>query len=151
MKKLINRLGVVWRWIRGTVSPVFISLFCASFILWYIIKLGNVYTTNYDLRLNIDGEQLRVPCVVEGVGTNLLGYKIYQHKELKFALSDLKYAVEQQVDEQTGEVLGCYCIIDNQSLQNAITLRFSDIKVLSVGDIPQIALPASADSTQVTK
>ena len=151
MKKFLNKLDVVRRWMRGYVSPVFIALFCASFILWYIIKLGNVYTTNYDLRLNIDGEELRVPCVVEGVGTNLLGYKIYQHKALKFALSDLKYVVEQKVDEQTGEVLGRYCVIDNQSLQNAITLRFSDIKVLSVGDIPQIALPATADSAQVNK
>lgn len=151
MKKLLNRLNVIYRWIRGYISPVFIVLFCASFILWYIIKLGNVYTTNYDLRLNIDGESLRVPCVVEGVGTNLLGYNVYQHKELKFALSDLKYAVEQKVDEQTGEVLGRYCIIDNQSLQNAITLRFSDIKVLSVGDIPLIPLPETSDTTQVSK
>ena len=92
-----------------------------------------------------------MPCVVEGVGTNLLGYKIYQHKELKFALADLKYAVEQQVDEQTGEVLGRYCVIDNQSLQNAITLRFSDIKVLSVGDIPLIALPETVDATPSSK
>ena len=68
MKKLLNRLNVIYRWIRSYISPVFIVLFCASFILWYIIKLGNVYTTNYDLRLNIDGESLRVPCVVEGVG-----------------------------------------------------------------------------------
>ena len=151
MKKLLNRLNVIYRWIRGYISPVFIVLFCASFILLYIIKLGNVYTTNYDLRLNIDGESLRVPCVVEGVGTNLLGYNVYQHKELKFALSDLKYAVEQKVDEQTGEVLGRYCIIDNQSLQNAITLRFSDIKVLSVGDIPLIPLPETSDTTQVSK
>ena len=151
MKKLLNRLNVIYRWIRGYISPVFIVLFCASFILWYIIKLGNVYPTNYDLRLNIDGESLRVPCVVEGVGTNLLGYNVYQHKELKFALSDLKYAVEQKVDEQTGEVLGRYCIIDNQSLQNAITLRFSDIKVLSVGDIPLIPLPETSDTTQVSK
>ncbi|MBP3564895.1 MAG: hypothetical protein J6J77_04575 [Alistipes sp.] len=151
MKKLLNRLNVIYRWIRGYISPVFIVLFCASFILWYIIKLGNVYTTNYDLRLNIDGESLRVPCVVEGVGTNLLGYNVYQHKELRFSLSDLKYAVEQKVDEQTGEVLGRYCIIDNQSLQNAITLRFSDIKVLSVGDIPLIPLPETSDTTQVSK
>ena len=151
MKKLLNRLDVIRRWIRSYISPVFIVLFCASFILWYIIKLGNVYTTNYDLRLNIDGESLRVPCVVEGVGTNLLGYNVYQHKELKFALSDLKYAVEQKVDEQTGEVLGRYCIIDNQSLQNAITLRFSDITVLSLGDIPLIPLPETSDTTQVSK
>ena len=151
MKKFLNKLDVVRRWMRGYVSPVFIALFCASFILWYIIKLGNVYTTNYDLRINIDGESLRVPCVVEGVGTNLLGYKVYQHKELKFSLSDLKYAVEQKVDEETGDVLGLYCIIDQQSLQNAITLRFSDIKVLNVGDIPIITMSADDDSIQFNK
>lgn len=147
MRKFVDRLRVIFRWMRGYISPVFISLFCASFILWYILKLGNVYTTNYDIRLNIDGEPLRVACVVEGKGTNLLGYRVYQHKELKIPMSDLKYVVEQNVDEQTGEVLGRYCIIDQQSLQNAITVRFSDIKVLSLGDIPPFPLPEPQDST----
>lgn len=148
MRKFLDRLSVIHRWIRGYISPVFIALFCASFILWYILKLGNVYTTNYDIRLNIDGEPLRVECVVEGKGVNLLGYRVYQHKELKLSMSDLKYVVEQSVDEQTGEVLNRYCVIDPQSLQNAITLRFSDIKVRSIGDIPHLPLTEESSAIQ---
>ncbi|MBR4996013.1 MAG: hypothetical protein IKY82_08130 [Alistipes sp.] len=152
MRKLIDKLNIIRRWIRGYISPVFIGLFCASFILWYILKLGNVYTTNYDVRLNLDGNALSVSCVVEGKGVNLLGYRVYQqHKELKIPMSDLKYVVEQSVDEQTGEVLERYCVIDPQSLQNAITVRFSDIKVLSLGDVPHLMLDSEQDSTENSK
>ena len=74
MGKIVERFKVFRRWIHRYISPVFIALFCASFILWYILKLGNVYTTDHSVYVNIDGQTLRVPCVVEGVGTNLFGY-----------------------------------------------------------------------------
>jgi hypothetical protein len=31
-------------------------------------------------------------------------------------------------------------IIDPQSIQSAISVRFSDIKVISVGDVPQLSM-----------
>ena len=130
------------------ISPVFISLFCASFILWYILKLGNVYTTDYDVLVNIDGETMRVPCVVEGVGTNLFGYRVYMHKELKIPLADLKYKVEKMEDEETGEPLGKFYVIDPHSMQNAISVRFSDIKVISIGDIPPMPVPEQTEDNK---
>lgn len=127
------------------ISPVFISLFCASFILWYILKLGNVYTTDYDVLVNIDGETMRVPCVVEGIGTNLFGYRVYMHRELKIPLNDLKYKVEKMVDEESGETLGNFYVIDPHSMHNAISVRFSDIKVISIGDIPPLPVPEQSE------
>lgn len=138
MNKIAEKTKVFRRWMQRYISPVFIALFCASFILWYILKLGNVYTTDYSVLVNIDGQTLRVPCVVEGIGTNLFGYRVYMHKELKIPISDLKYKVEQLYDDETGEPLEKVYVFDHQSMQSAISVRFSDIKVVSIGDIPTL-------------
>ena len=145
MGKFAETLKAFRRWMHKYISPVFISLFCASFILWYILKLGNVYTTDYDVLVNIDGETMRVPCVVEGIGTNLFGYRVYMHRELKIPLNDLKYKVEKMVDEESGETLGNFYVIDPHSMHNAISVRFSDIKVISIGDIPPLPVPEQSE------
>ena len=69
----MNRLRALWHRTVGYISPTFVILLCASFILWYILKLQYTYTTDYSVVVNINGDRLRVPCVVEGKGTNLLG------------------------------------------------------------------------------
>lgn len=140
MGMIIEKLELFRRWLKRYISPAFISLFCASFILWYILKLGNVYTTNYEVLVNVDGTSVRVPCVVEGVGTNLFAYRVYMHKELKIPLADLKYQIEEVLDEQSGEELGKFYVIDESSMQSAISVRFSDIKVISIGDIPPLPI-----------
>lgn len=140
MSKLFDKARIFWRGVMGYVSPTFIILLCASFILWYILKLQYTYTTNFSVLINVDGERLRVPCVVEGKGTNLLGYKAYASKELKIPLSDLKYTVSDDWGD-SGELLGQWYVLDPQSVQSAISVRFSNIKVISVGDIPSIAVP----------
>lgn len=123
------------RWLRQYISPVFLALLVASFILWYIAKLSYTYTTEQTIRLNVDGEEFRVTCVVEGVGTNLFGYKAYMNKTLRIPLAELKYkrSREEGHEEQI--------VIDPQSLQNAISVRFSDIKVISISSVPEIGLP----------
>lgn len=144
MGTLLYKLQVVKRWLKSYISPAFILLFCASFVFWYILKLGNTYTTEYNILVNVDGQTLRIPSVVEGVGTNLLGYRNYTRKEIKLRLSDLKYRREEMVDEATGEQQICY-VLDPQSVHNAISVRFSDIKIVSLGDIPPIITTDSAD------
>ena len=140
MSKLVNRLRFLWLRIRRAISPVYMVLLCASFLLWYILKLQYTYTTNFSVLVNVDGERLRIPCVVEGKGTNLLGYRVYARKELKIPLSDLKYSVEYDRGD-SGELLGSWYSLDPQSVQSAISVRFSDIKVISIGDIPSLTFP----------
>lgn len=140
MSKIVNSIRFFWLRLKRAISPVFIGLLCASFILWYILKLQYTYTTNFSVLVNIDGERLRVPCVVEGKGVNLLGYRVYVRKELKIPLSELKYEVEQERGD-SGELFGSWYRFDPQSVQSAISVRFSDIKVISVGDIPSMAMP----------
>ena len=130
----------MWGWFRSAVSTAFVILFCASFILWYILKLQYTYTTDYSVLVNIEGEQLRVPGVIEGKGTNLLGYRVNKHKEIRIPLSDLKYTFTSDPEESGDGALTNMYIIDPQSMQSAISVRFSDIKVISVGDVPPLRL-----------
>ena len=148
MRNALDKLRALFAWIQGYISPV-----CASFILWYIVKLEYTYNAKYDVSIDIDGERIRVPCYIEGQGSTLLGYRAYMRKQIKISLSELKYAVEEKIDEQTGEVTESYCIIDPQSLQSALSVRLSDVNVLSIGAVPPLPMPelsAAADSVART-
>lgn len=125
----------LWRKIRGYVSPVFLALLVASFILWYIAKLSYTYTTEQVIHLNVEGRRFDVTCVVEGVGTNLFGYRVYMNKTLRIPLSELRYKYSREEGHE-GKL-----IIDPQSLQSAISVRISDIKINSIGAVPEIDKP----------
>lgn len=124
-----------WIWLRRYISPVFLALLVASFILWYITKLSYTYTTEQTVHLNVDGRQFEVACVVEGMGTNLFGYRVYMGKILRIPLSELKYKRSREEGHEDKLVL------DPQSLQSAISLRISDIKIISIGAVPEIEKP----------
>lgn len=126
------------KWMHRYVSPVFLALLVASFILWYIAKLSYTYTTEQVVHLNVDGRPFEVTCVVEGVGTNLFGYRVYMNKTLRIPLSELRYKVSREEGSE-GKL-----IIDPQSLQSAISLRISDIKIISVGPVPAIDKPEAS-------
>ncbi len=123
------------KWMHRYVSPVFLALLVASFILWYIAKLSYTYTTDQVVRVDVDGVPFEVTCVVEGVGTNLFGYSVYMNKTLHIPLSELKYKYSHEEGHE-GRL-----ILDPQSLQNAISLKFSDIKVKSIRSVPEIDNP----------
>lgn len=122
-------------WLRHYISPVFLALLVASFILWYIAKLSYTYTTEQVVHVSIEGQEFELTCVVEGVGTNLFGYKAYANKVLRIPLSELKY--KRSHEEGHEEKL----VLNPQALQSAISVRFSDIKVISVGAVPEIDRP----------
>ena len=125
MKKLLLKL-------KKAVSPVFISLFVASFLLWYIAKLNYSYTTNYVAKLNIDGYRIEVPCVVEGQGTNLLNHKIKLGKRIRISMDELD--CRPFLSEDSIRMIA----IDPHSLQQALSVRISDIKIVSLGEVPAI-------------
>ena len=125
----------LWKRLRRYVSPVFLALLVASFILWYIAKLSYTYTTSQVVRIDVDGQTFDVTCTVEGVGTNLFGYRVYMRKKSRIPLSELKYAPSHEEGHE-GKI-----IIDPQSLQNALSVKFSDIKIVSIDRIPEINMP----------
>lgn len=139
MKVRSEMLDSLLKWLHRYVSPVFLAMLVASFILWYIAKLSYTYTTEHTVSVNVDGQKFEVECVVEGVGTNLFGYRAYMSKSLRIPLSELKYKKSREQGHEG------YLVIDPQSLQNAISVRYSDIKVLSIGSVPEIPMPESND------
>lgn len=127
-------------WIKRYISPVFVMLFVASFILWYIAKLSYTYTTDYVAKLNINGYHIDVNCVVEGLGTNLLNYKYkLGSKRIRLTLDELDY--ERTLSADSVRVIN----IKPASLQSALSVRVSDIKIISVGDIPAFPETPSED------
>ena len=87
------------------------------------------------MRVDVDGQTFDVTCTVEGVGTNLFGYRVYMRKKSRVPLSELKYEPSREEGHE-GKI-----IIDPQSLQKALSTRFSDIKIVSLGEIPEIETP----------
>ena len=110
--------------------------------MWYITKLSYTYTTDYNVRLNIDGEKIEVPCVIEGKGTNLFNYKFQLSKRLRIPLDELTY---KAVPDDFG---GTFLQIDPKSLQNAISVRVSDIKIVSLGEIPMLSHPETDEEEE---
>lgn len=138
MKKLWNYIKRLPTIIKSYISPTFVMLFVASFTLWYIAKLNYNYTTELDVKLKISGQRFSVPCVVEGKGTNLFGYVISTSR-LNIPLDELEYTVMREVTQigsSPDDKLRLH--IQPTSLQNAISVRLSDIKIRSIGDIPDI-------------
>lgn len=133
--ELQRTLDNLLKWMHRYVSPVFLALLVASFILWYIAKLSYTYTTDQTVRVDVDGVPFEVTCVVEGVGTNLFGYRVYMNKTLHIPLSDLKFTRSQEEGHE-GKL-----VLDPQSLQNALSLKFSDIKVVAIRSVPEIDDP----------
>ncbi len=126
----------LFKWLRHYVSPVFMLLLVASCVFWYIAKLNYTYTTEQVMRVNIGGERIPVTCVVEGVGTNLFGYRVYMDRTLRIPLSEL-HVTPSYEEESYGRL-----VIDPASLQQAISVRCSDIKIISIsGVLPTIEKP----------
>ncbi len=115
------------KWMHRYVSPVFLALLVASFILWYIAKLSYTYTTEQTVRVRCRRAGFRGYVSVEGVGTNLFGYQVYMNKTLRIPLSELKYEALAR-----GGARGS----DHHRPPVAAERHFrefSDIKIISIG------------------
>ena len=146
MKRLFALLKAGLQGLRKYISPVFLVLLGVSFTLWYISKLNYTYTTDFNVKVRVEGERIVVPCVVEGKGTTLFGYGFYTPRRANIPLSELNYdIVEVPVVNEEGVVdtlARDYKVrIAPLSMQDAISVRFSDLKVISVGDFNDISLP----------
>ncbi len=126
MKRLILYIKIL---LRKYSSPVFLMLLFSSFILWYVTKLSYTYTTEMPVRVSINGEEFDVPCVVEGAGYRLFAHRYYVSNRVVLRPTD----VEMRPSDSVG-----FAVITPASLQNAISVRKADIKIVSVGAIPLV-------------
>ncbi|MBE6211904.1 MAG: hypothetical protein E7129_02030 [Rikenellaceae bacterium] len=146
MKRFIALLKTWAQKLRNYISPVFLVLLAVSFTLWYISKLNYTYTTDFNIKVKVNGERLVVPCVVEGKGTTLFGYGFYASRRATIPLEELNYDIieEPATPEEgmpTDTLAKEYKVrISPISMQDAISVRFSDLKIVSVGDFDDIPL-----------
>ena len=145
MKRLFALLKVGLQWLRKYISPVFLVILAVSFTLWYISKLNYTYTTDFKVDVNIDGQRITVPCVVEGKGSTLFGYGFYSSSRVSIPLADLKHRVVQRPVPVEGfadsVIMTKKICINPVAMQDALSVRFSDLKILSVGTLPELDLP----------
>lgn len=76
----------VYDFLRRYISPAHIMMFIAAFVLWYITKLGETYTTEHEVTVVIDGTPYTLDCTIRGKGTDLIGYTMSSRRS-SFAIS----------------------------------------------------------------
>ena len=51
-------------WLRNAISPAYVTMFVAAFVLWYITKLGETYTTEHTVVVESLGTEFEVDCTI---------------------------------------------------------------------------------------
>ena len=119
--------------IRRYVSPVYITMLVASFLLWYITKLGETYTTDHEVTIVVESNEIEVDCTIRGKGTDLIGYT-FSSRRSRFNIPASEIVDNVTTDNQGRAVRH----INNVLLQQALAARMSDITVISVGAVAPI-------------
>lgn len=116
--------------LRKLVSPVFLLLLILSTFMWYLTKLSYTYQSQIPITVEVEGNRFKVECVVEGTGYRLVTHKYFKNNTINLNIRDI---------QTTPSVInnGSY-VINPYSLQNAISVRTSDLRIISVGDLPEI-------------
>lgn len=126
---------IFFTWLRRHISPAFVMMLFAAFVLWYITKLGDVYTVDHSVTIVVDNQTLSVDCTIRGKGTDLISYK-WSSRRSSFQLSDKELTFDGEVRDADGNVTHRH--ISPVSLQQALAARMSDVEVISVGVIEPI-------------
>lgn len=124
------------RRIIGYITPGYVAMVFAAFVLWYITKLGDNYTTEHDVIVVIDGKEYEVGCSVRGKGTNLISYTLAR-KSSHFVVPAEELSFDKEVTGDDGKT---YRHVTNVSLQQALNARMNDVDVLAVTGVPMILL-----------
>lgn len=142
----MDKIKSFLRWLRGLISPMFITMFVAAFILWYSTKLGDTYTTEHEVTIVVAGEEHKVDCTIRGKGTDLVGYTLWsRNSRFDIPLGELSFD-EPVADE--AENMSRH--ITSPSLQQALAARMNDVEVLSVGSAPSIAMASIVKQREQT-
>ena len=118
------------------ITPGYVAMVVAAFLLWYITKLGETYTTDHEVVVVIDGKEYEVGCTVRGKGTNLLAH-IHENKRNHFVVPAEELSFDKDVVGEDGRI---YRHVTNVSLQQALNARMSEVDVLAVTGVPMILL-----------
>ena len=114
--------------IASYITPGYVAMLFAAFVLWYITKLGESYTTEHEVVVVVDGKEYDVDCTVHGKGTDLIFYTFID-KNSRFSIPSSELNLEKVVDDVEGTTRLQFT---NASLQQALRTRMDDVEVVSV-------------------
>ena len=120
--------------LRSYITPGYLMMLFAAFVLWYITKLGEVYTADHHIVVVVEDNEIDVDCIIRGKGTNLIGYTLFSKSDVfKIPSTELTFDMESVAEDGTP-----LHHIATTSLQQAIAARMTGVEVISVGAIAPI-------------
>lgn len=128
----VENFSKVLGFLRRYISPAYIMMLVAAFVLWYATKLGDNYTTDHEVTVVVDGVPHTIDCTIRGKGIDLIGYTMSSRRS-SFYISSSELTYENEIRAGEGVVLRHLSTV---SLQQALAARMSDIEVIAVGSIP---------------
>lgn len=137
----MNKILELYKKLRSYVSPTYVTMVVAAFLLWYIAKLGDNYTTEHEVVVVVDGTQLNVDCVIRGKGTNLIGYTLFSRTD-EFAIPSTELTFDMDSVDENGRRMHHIATI---SLQQALAARMTGVEIVSVGALPPIPYDVMCD------
>ena len=136
MNKITKIYQNIQEWLRihlgSRITSAFLIILGLTVVLWYASKLKYTYTAKIPVVVTIGDDRHRLECLVEGTGHNIVSARYFKRKKIKLKYADVQL-VEVDGMENTYEVV-------SSSLFDALSMRFSDLKVVSVGNYPFIEL-----------
>lgn len=130
----MERIKRFFGWLRRWISPAYITMLVAAFVLWYITKLGETYTTDHSVTVIVGDDEFEVDCTIRGKGTNLINYTISSRRS-RFDIPESELTFDREVTDNDGVT---FRHITSLSLQQALTARMIDVDVVAVGSVPPL-------------
>lgn len=130
----MSRISELYKQLCSYISPTYVAMLFAAFVLWYIAKLGDNYTTDHEVVVVVDGERLNVDCTIRGKGTNLIGYTLFSHSD-EFDIPSTELTFDMDSVDEAGNRTHHIATV---SLQQALAARMTGVEIVSVGALPPI-------------
>lgn len=130
----MSKISELYKKLRSYISPTYVAMLIAAFILWYITKLGETYTTDHEVVVVVDGEELNVDCTIRGKGTNLIGYTLFSRSD-QFDIPSTELTFDMESVDANGQRMHH---ISTLSMQQALAARMTGVDIVSVGALKPI-------------
>lgn len=130
----MSKISELYKKLRSYISPTYVAMLIAAFILWYITKLGETYTTDHEVVVVVDGEELNVDCTIRGKGTNLIGYTLFARSD-QFDIPSTELTFDMESVDANGQRMHH---ISTVSMQQALAARMTGVDIVSVGALKPI-------------
>ena len=134
----MGKIKSLFKRLAGYISPVYVTMLVAAFILWYITKLGETYTTDEQVTVVIDGQEYEVDCTIRGKGTNLINYTM-KSKKSSFTILSTELSFDKEEVNEDGDLMRHISAV---SLQQALSARMIDGDIITLGVVPTIIVEA---------